>query len=179
MFGWEEINADNSLYKINDEPIYLIDGISYENEQLKTVKYGLLQTDLKKYADRGQSHAVGHFFSLVKDGLIMTKHIFRDLRRPLYADGNMEGNKKKYIHTRRPTNDYVWNKGEDKPSKLEAPPKQTYVVIITKNENDLDKYPGVHGWIERWNWVGEDVKLSEAPINWAERYDGKIFTREG
>ncbi len=36
----------------------------------------------------------------------------------------------------------------------------------------------IDGWVERWNWVREDMGLSEAPIDWVDRYDEKLITIE-
>ena len=179
MLKCEVLSETNKLYVVNNQPIYLIDGFAFEGNRQKVVQYGILQNDLKKYAERGQKHALGHFFSLVMNGLILTEHIFEGLQRPLCVEEDMEGDKKKYVHSRKPACDYIWDNHDNYPKKVIAPVNQVFVVIISKNIHYIREFPEVHGWIERWSWVKEDSQLKGAPKNWVDRYDEKVFTRDG
>lgn len=51
-------------------------------------------------------------------------------------------------------------------------------MIVSPNERHRDKVPQIDGWIDHWNWTQEDSVLSEAPINWIDRYDKKLFTAD-
>lgn len=179
MFVYKPIDEEGWLYEIDGKIIYLIDGWAFEDGEAKVVKYGLLNSDLGKYADRGQANAIAQFFKLVAPGLILTRHIFAGLERPLCSDDCMEGDKQKHIHSRKPKRDYEWKKGSTNDvEEFDAPKDKVFVVIMSKNVKHTAKFPMVYGWIERWNWVTEDKSLKEAPVNWADRYNQKIFSRE-
>jgi hypothetical protein len=179
MIDYKPIDEEGWLYKIDGKLIYLIDGWAYEDGEAKVVKYGLLQSDLGKYANRGQFGAIAHFYTLVARGLILTRHIFAGLSRPLCSDDCMESDKLKHIHSRKPTRDYVWQKGSTNSlMDVDAPQDKVFVVIMSKNVRHTALFPMVYGWIERWNWITEDNSLKEAPLNWVDRYDQKTFSRE-
>jgi len=139
--------------------------------------FGIFQDDLRKRYDRGQNSALAQLDGIVVPGLILARHIFRGLKRPLYDDGSMEADTQKLVHSWRPNYDFDWLDPFGRPRKLAPVKNCVFVVLITKNERHLDKYPEVFGWIDRWNWVYEDLNLPEAPLNWSSRYEEKIFTR--
>ena len=117
---------------------------------------------------------------LVANGLIVTRHIFQGLERPLCSDDCMDGDKYKYIHSRKPKRDYEYQDSRGELIKeFEAPENKVLAVIISKNIKHTASFPMVYGWIERWSWVKEDKCLAEAPINWADRYNKKLYTRLG
>ena len=178
MSDYETISTDGNirLCKIAGELVYLIDGLAFENDQQQTVKYGLFQSDLGKYAERGQLTAIAQFFSLVGNGLIVTRHIFFGLNRPLLNDNNMDADKDKIVLSRKPRWDAKW-KDKNNIEKIGVPPGKVFVTIISMNTKHLVRFPMIYGWVDRWNWVEEDEGLAEAPINWVERYGKKIYTR--
>lgn len=171
-----ETNGDIKLCKIDGKPVYLVAGLAFENGQQTVEQYGLLQSDLGKYAERGQLHAIGQFISLVGNGLICTRHIFNGLNRPLCDDGSMYADQDKFIHSRKPKWDYKWIDTVE-PRQIPAPTGKVFVVIISKNIKHLDRFPMIYGWIDWWNWVDEDKGLAEAPINWVDRFVKKIYSR--
>lgn len=171
------IPGDNiRLCRIDGELIYLIDGLAFEDNQQKTATYGLLQSDLGKYAKRGQTYAIAQFYSLVGIGLICTRHIFLGLNRPLYDNDNPDADKVKFIHCRKPLWDCKWG-GDNQIVNIPAPVGKVFVTIISKNVNHRERFPMVYGWVDWWNWVQEDEGLAEAPVNWVDRYDLKIYSR--
>jgi hypothetical protein len=179
---YETIFTDGNirLCRIDGELVYLIAGLASENGQEQTVNYGLFQSDLAKYEERGQRTAIAHFFTLVANGLIIPRHIFRGLNRPLFDDDDMEADSNKLIHSRKPGRDYRWkDDAACEVEELSIPACCVYAIIISKNlrETHKKRFPMVNGWIDRWNWVDEDKALAEAPINWAERFEEKIYTR--
>jgi hypothetical protein len=164
----------------NGEVAYLIDGWSVDDPaNPQVVKFGILQTDTRKRSDRGQNSALAQFAGIVAPGLILARHIFRGLNRPLYADGSMQGDARKLVHTWRPAYDFEWPNRFGEPQRMTAPDNCVFVVLVSKNERHIGKWPEVYGWIDRWNWVFEDPRLPGAPIDWDSRYEEKLFTREG
>ena len=182
MSDYETLQTDGNIRRCNidGELVFLIDGLAYENDQQQTVTYGLFQSDLGKYAQRGQMIAIAQFFTLVGNGLIVSRHIFLGLKRPLCNDGKMDADHDKIIHSRKPPWDYrwEWRTRFDPPERISAPPGKVFVIIISKNSvKHQAHFPMVSGWVDRWNWAEEDEGLAEAPINWVERYGKKIYTR--
>jgi hypothetical protein len=90
----------------------------------------------------------------------------------------MDGDKNKYVFSRKPSLDYVWEGGARGDAvQKKAPDGSVFVVIISENDRHKDKFPEVDGWIDRWNWVREDEGLRDAPSGWVDRYKEKIWTR--
>lgn len=170
------IHDNLCLYDVEGELIYLVDGLAMEEGQGRLVKYGLLQSDLGKYYQRGLAVAIAQFYELVGNGLIAPSHIFIGLKRPLYADKDMDADTQKIIIALKPKIDCDW-KTPHEMIKLDAPANRVFVTIISKNDRHRARFPYVYGWIEQWNWVDEDKGLKEAPINWLDRYREKIYSR--
>jgi len=170
------------IEQINGELVYLVDGRWEQgSESSDAVKFGMRASDLKRYGLRGQGSAIAQFYKIVGDGLIVARHIFKGLNRPLYCDECEDGDQDKLIYTWKPSIDWFWH-GDGptgSPKRVKAPADKVFFVIISVNKNHKDAYPDVYGWIERWNWVREDEALPEAPTEWVERFDCKIYTRKG
>lgn len=45
------------------------------------------------------------------------------------------------------------------------------------NVRHREKYGEVECFIAAWNWIEEDSVLAEAPIEWVDRYDRKLWSR--
>ena len=144
-----------------------------ENE----VKFGLLTSDLKQYYTRGQATAISQFYNLIVPGLILARHIFEGLERPLFCDNDENGDCNKRVYTWRPRYDYGYNSKTRKELRRLAPEGKVFTVIVTPNKKHAEKYPDIKAWIDRWNWVDEDEELNEAPQNWVDRYTTKVWTR--
>lgn len=63
------------------------------------------------------------------------------------------------------------------PTASTPPAGKTFVVIVSPNIKHKETFPNIDGWLNRWNWVPVDEGLDEAPINWLDRYDKKIYSR--
>lgn len=138
----------------------------------------MLGSELQKYGARRQATAIAQFYKLVIPGMILTRHIFKGLNRPLCCDDNMEGDEGKLVYTRKPTFDYEWVGGKTgRPVERSVPLGRVFAVIVSPNERHKENFPGIECWIERWNWLEEDLGLPESPINWVDRYGQKIYTR--
>ena len=162
--------SDPEIVKRNGKIAYLIDGWAVDDpDRPEVVKFGILQSDIAKRYKRGQNCALAQFDSILSPGLIVVRHIFRGLKRPLYADGSPNADKDKLVHTWKPVCDFEWNDGFGRPQRLAAPDNCAFVVIISKNVRHVAEWPEIYGWIDRWNWVDEDPRLPEAPLNWDSR----------
>lgn len=146
---------------------------------LQDGKVGLLPKDLHLYGARGMGTAIAQFYKLVCPGLILTRHIFRGLNRDLCCDGDLESASNKLIYTRKPATDYVWAGGaQGSPVAKAAPSGKVFGVIISpRHEKHADEFGEILGWIDHWSWIDEDSALSEAPIDWIDRYERKLWTR--
>lgn len=144
-------------------------------------KLGILCDDLKVLWNRGLGVQIAQLYELVIPGLILSRHVFQGLRRRLYCDGCGEADKHKLIYTRAPAFDVTIAPGhipgDPEVVKRGRPPGEVFVVIVSPNVRHREAFPGIDGWLEHWSWVAEDSGLSEAPINWVDRYDKKLFSR--
>ncbi len=62
-----------------------------EGKLLSEPRVGLLAmlaSDFKLLATRGQSIAIAQAYGLIAEGMILSKHVFHGLQRPLRTDGN-------------------------------------------------------------------------------------------
>lgn len=166
--------------KENGSHVYLADAKWFDQRTGDTtdVKFGMLAKELRVYGRRGLATSITQFYMLVAPGLILARHIFKGLVRPLYCDGSPNADKDKLIYARKPSSDYVWVGGRGgAPARRESPAGKVFAIIISPNIRHRSLYPSVRGWIDRWNWADEDDALAEAPENWLDRYDEKLWTR--
>ncbi|WP_291996725.1 hypothetical protein [Candidatus Accumulibacter sp. ACC012] len=151
-------------------------------KRLATPKVGnlaLLVTDLRAIASRGQSTAIAQFYGLLCGGMILTKHVFVGLQRPLLTDGNNGADAEKLVYTRKPECDYLWagTKHDGDYERIGAPPSSVFTVLVSPNVKHRADFPDVDGWINYWTWVEEDSFLPEAPVDWVDRYEARLWTR--
>jgi hypothetical protein len=159
------------------EVVYVVEGLSLDDPG-RVVKYALRKADLFGYVQRRQLSLLAQFYTLVADGLIVTRHCFNGLRRDLFCDGAQGGHLKKFALVRKPAYDYVWE-GDNfgGPAKKVAPPESVFVVLISGNGHK-ENFPDIEGWIDRWSWVEEDRgPMDETPVGWVDRYESKVWTR--
>lgn len=127
--------------------------------------------------DRGSNVKLAQLFGIVDCGLILVKHIFHGLKRPLCDGEDMNADKLKLVFCWKPAFDYCWHEsGRFDDAKLEsreAPAERVFAVIVSPNQNRA-KYPTVDFWIERWFWLRESKTLASAPTEWENRYDGEL-----
>lgn len=147
-------------------------------DEPEVVKFGYLTSDLKKCWERGQGTAIAQFYNLVMPGLILARHIFEGLDRPLYCDGNKHGDRDKRVYTWRPRYDYAFSSKKKTEMRILAPEDQVFAVIVTPNTRHVKEYPDIKAWIDRWSWVDEDEGLDGASVNWVDRYETKLWSRE-
>lgn len=131
-------------------------------------------------ADRGLGTKFVQFYNLVMPQLIHARHVFQGLRRRLYNDSQQDGDKEKLVYTWRPKLDYEWEREEGKPGHCvtrDARPRLVFAVIASPNPRERKEFNEVDCFIEAWNWLDEDSVLPEAPVEWVDRYDQRIWTR--
>lgn len=171
--------TDITFKKGSDDRTYFeIEGPLFESGNERIGKFWIATDTIGEYCHRGQATAVAQFYKLVIPGLILTRHIFGGLERPLFCDEQMNGDTNKYVFSIKPAWDFIWQGGPTgRPVQVNAPDNAVFVVIISKNHRHKENFPEVDGWIERWNWVEESTGLLEAPAGWVDRYNEKIWTR--
>lgn len=147
----------------------------------KICRYGILVDDIKLYWERGMGVQIAQLYEIVIPGLILSKHLFQGVKRPLYCDNTINADESKLVFSRVPAFDVIINRGLTNGGpvieKRPTPAGKTFVVIVSPNIRHRTEYPTIDGWLDRWNWVPEDSGLPEAPENWVDRYDKKIYTR--
>lgn len=163
---------------VNGVSIYTADALWVESEGDPTeeVKFGLLSDDLNMYVHRGQAATFAQFYKLVLPGIILAKHIFKGLDRPLLCDNNVCGDQDKRVYSRRPVNDYTYDRSASRVVQHLAPAGKVFVVIVSPNTH-LEEYPDIKAWIDHWCWVDEDKIFNDAPTDWVDRYNCKIWTQ--
>lgn len=165
---------------VNGSWVYVADGHLVDETNGRTVvKFGLRDSDLKRFAARGQGTMIAQFYELVIPGLILARHVFRGLERPLYCDSSNVGDKAKLVYTWKPEADYEQVGGpHGRTIKRDPPVGKVFAVIVSPNIRHAEQFPQLAGWIEHWNWLEEDRGLDEAPVSWVDRYAEKLWTRE-
>jgi hypothetical protein len=135
----------------------------------------ITQKQLGAYATMGLTSGLAQFQRIVAPGIILARHIFRGLMRPMSVGGNMCADRDKLVYSWKPRFDYEWPGDRFKypPVELEPPAGRVFVVLVTPNSSD--QFPMVDGWIERWNWVLGSDDLFAAPIKHSERYEEQLW----
>jgi hypothetical protein len=135
--------------------------------------------DIDKLKARGQNTVVAQLQSILLPGLMLSRHVFQGLRRPMLCNGERDADAKKLVYSRKPALD-VRIKGNARDGFISAqcqpPDAQVFCVIVSPKLHLREAFPDVDGWIDHWSWVKEDLGLTEAPRSWIERYDRKLFT---
>lgn len=139
----------------------------------------ITQEQLGRYAQRGMATSLAQFRNLVAPGIILARSIFRGLKRPLSANGDLNADRHKLVYSWKPLFDYEWHgdRFRGHPVKRTPPPDRVFVVLVSPNSMG-DQFPGVDGWIEHWNWVPEDRALPAAPHDHVNRYEEQLWRRK-
>jgi hypothetical protein len=172
----------HNLRLLGDSYHYVTQG-NLVNEQTGQVAPGLFalrQVALDEYLQRGQGTQWTQLLNLVLPQLIQARHVFKGLRRGLYNDDDPEADKANLIYTWKPDFDCEWEGGAGgRTVRRQAPHGAVFAVIASPNLKHREKYPDVDCFIGRWTWMEEDAVLAEAPVEWVDRYDRKLWTRSG
>jgi len=143
----------------------------------ETVRFGIRQEVILRLVAYQRKTAVAQFLGVVSPGLILARHAFRGLRRPLYHDGDFRADRTVVAYTWRPSSDFVWV-GDPHYGHPEAkvPPARTVFVVLVREVADRT-IGDVRGSIEHWNWIREAEDLPHAPTQWKERYGLRLWSR--
>jgi hypothetical protein len=141
-----------------------------------TVKLGVRSTTFQQYGARGLFTAIAQYYGIVQGDLISAQHAFRGLKRPLALGEDMDADQSVVVYTWRSQVDYEWlgSQFDGNPVAMAPPPGRVFVVLVRE---EPDSEEGIHGSIERWNWVRQDPRLPHAPVDWSQRYGGKLWSR--
>lgn len=147
----------------------------------QTVKLGLREACLQQNLRLGLSTTIAQYYGIVQDGMMDTIHLFQGLNRPLMDGGDKEVDKSVLVYSWRPVADFVWTgsrfDGRVIPKVI---PEGRVFVVLVRPESQPDAYTDegtVFGSIEKWNWVKEDSFVPNAPVDWKQRYDKKLWSR--
>jgi hypothetical protein len=140
------------------------------------VEVGIKDSTFRKFESTKQATKVAQYYGNVQDGLIEAQHAFLGLKRPHELDGDMNADKRVIIYSWRPEYDWVWlgSRSASLPERRSPPPRLVFAVLMLL-ENQEEQ--GVSGSIVQWNWIAEDSKISQAPLDWESRYQEKLWSR--
>ena|ERR1700676_2227180 len=146
------------------------------------VNLGLRQDSFEQVLHHNLFTAVAQYYGIVQDGMLNAVHLFRGLKRPLMHADDKEADKNVLVYSWRSPVDCVWS-----PSRFDgnvilkpAPLGRVFVVLVREEREPLTQYQSIGtivGSIEKWNWIKEDPALSQAPVDWQERYGEKLWSR--
>jgi hypothetical protein len=142
------------------------------------VRLGVRKATFGSYAERSLASAIGQYFGVVQEGMVMARHVFRGLKRPLLLGENMNADENVLVYSWRSEIDAEWagSRGEGHPELISPPPVGRVFVVLVREEQPNEH--GIIGSIERWNWIREDPALPHAPVDWEQRYGQKLWSRE-
>jgi hypothetical protein len=138
---------------------------------------GISPLTLRLQAQRGLSTAIGQLFGVVIPGLILTKYLFRGLKRPMMVRDDATADNKKMAATWANPQDarFVGSKQDSQLECTAAPVGRVFVVYLSPNLM-IEDFPDIYGWAEHWTWISADPTLDGAPIEWDRRYDHRLWT---
>jgi hypothetical protein len=142
----------------------------------KVVRLGIRTETFRRYIGRGLRTAIAQYYGIVQEGMKFTRHLFKGLNRPLMVGEDMNADESALVYTWRSSVDFEWHGSSLDGYPIErVPPLRIVFAVVVKQEepNELGSY----GSIERWNWIREDPRSSEAPIGWNQRYGSKLWSR--
>lgn len=140
---------------------------------------GVSKQGITERADRGLRWQLGQMYGVLGPGLIFTEHVFQGLRRDMYVrmDRNAAASKFALAWAAKRDAQLAGDKFSPTLEFADPPLNRVFVVYISPNEM-LSDFPDVFGWAEHWTWVAADGRLAGAPVEWSDRYDKKVWSRE-
>ncbi|WP_223478394.1 hypothetical protein [Oricola indica] len=160
--------------------IWAAEAPDWTNSEREVLKIGITGEAIEARASaRGQTWQVGQMYGVVGTGMIFTQHVFRGLKRDMFVGDDRKADRSKYAVSWAAPNDVRF--AEDaQGGYLEyypAPEGCIFVVYISINRM-LVEFPDIFGWAEHWTWVDEDPGKSGAPVEWADRYEELVWSRD-
>jgi hypothetical protein len=142
------------------------------------VRIGVSKKAIEARMRRGQSYALAELYGVIGEGLHLTKHVFKGLRRGMHVNGDNNADEKKFTLTWRPPLGFspTGNAQNFNLIPIPAPEGCVFGVYVTKNPM-LTQYPDIFAWAEHWTWLPESPDLDGAPDDFSNRYDMKVWSR--
>ena len=139
------------------------------------IRLGVEHHTFEQYRERGLFAPIAHYYGIVQCGVRQARHVFRGLKRPMAVADDMQADQNIFVYSWRPRIDYEWagTTFNGKPVRHTPKARTVFVVLIRLQA----VRPEIWGVIEKWNWVREDPDLAEAPVNWEQRYEQKMWSR--
>jgi hypothetical protein len=160
--------------------VHIVEARSPEN-YLNIIKLGVNQASFQQFIQRNLSFVIAQFYGIIQPGLLEAVHAFKGLNRPLMQADDMQADQHIIAYSWRPQFDYVWSRSRFNGDPIpRVPPKDTVFVVlaqILKQPEEYRDHGVIVGTIEHWSWIAEDPSLAEAPIEWQERYERKLWSR--
>ena len=141
------------------------------------VRMGVPLAVFDRLRQYGLATAVAQYYGIVQEGLHFadTVHLFRGLQRPLMDEEDEDGDKRMFVYSWVPRNDYEWDWSSQMP-RPRTPPAHLVFVVLAKPYDSPDEH-GVHGVVLHWGWIAEDPWLPSAPIESRERFTERVWTK--
>jgi hypothetical protein len=91
-------------------------------------------------------------------------------------DADMDADERVLVYAWRPYSDYEWSGGPWDGNIIRREPPLNRVFVVLVKEEKPNEF-GVYGSIEKWNWIMEDSRLKDAPVEWDVRYGKKLWSK--
>lgn len=145
------------------------------------IKLGVREASFQQLSKYALATTIAQYYGLVQDELLSAVHLFEGIKRPLMHGDDKNVDKTVLVYSWCPEVDFEWEGSRfDGSAVRRVPPPGRAFVVLVRPEPAPKDYPEVatiFGSIEKWNWVKEDPNLAGAPVDWAERYDRKSWSR--
>ena len=148
----------------------------------KVVRLGIRHEVFRRWGRSAWGTIIAQFYGIIKGmgqpGLVSVRHAFRGLKRGLASGDDMDTDKKVIIYSWRPRWDFEWvgDRFSGKPVPKSPPANEVFVILVRPEPQP--NVGNVFGSIDYWNWVKEAPDLPGAPVDWAQRYEEKLRSRE-
>jgi hypothetical protein len=144
---------------------------------LGAVRLGVRDDTFEQVLHNNRITMVAQYYGIIQEGLMDAVHAFKGINRPLLHDGDISADDNVIAYCWRPQRDFIWVHSQfgGHPIDKDPPPMRTFVVLV-REENQPNPYD-VFGSVEYWSWAAEDPNLRCAPVEHAQRYKKRLWSR--
>ncbi len=120
---------------------------------------------------------IAQYYGIVQTGLLAAQHAFKGLNRKLLDEDDIQAEEEMVVYSWRPPADYIWSGSisDGMPVRIVPPPSGKVFVVLARIDPQDEN--GIEGSIRRWNWVREDSRLPQAPVDWLARYRTNLWSK--